>query len=269
MPPKTLKEEKLGKIGLRIVRRDNGALAGRYQRPGQDGEIIDGEPDETPEQLWQRLVNTALEQDPSFFGYDGAIARFRAIFPDGIEDPRYLEQERNYKLEARELLNERVPVTEAANGAVSIDGVVAAFEATNLLHWKWERPNIVKALRGDEGEKLVHLLANFALGDRDRLPAIAAICGRYHAGKWPIITYLPFLWDSGHENALLRYTPTATFAARVGHPFPEIYDARLDPTVYQSLLDLFATTEEEIARLNPRDWIDVQSFVWVVSEYRD
>ena len=76
MPPKTLKEERLGKIGLRLVRRENGALAGRYQRPGQAGAIIDGEPDETQEELWQRLVNAALKEDPSFFGYDGAIARF-------------------------------------------------------------------------------------------------------------------------------------------------------------------------------------------------
>ena len=269
MPPKTLKEERLGKIGLRLVRRENGALAGRCQRPGQAGAIIDGEPDETQEELWQRLVNAALKEDPSFFGYDGAIARFLAIFPDGFEDPGYLENERNYKVEARELLNERVPVAEAANGSVAVDGVVEAFEATNLVHWQWERPKIINALRSGDGEKLVQHLANFALGDWDRLGAIAAICDRYGAGKWPIVTYLPFLWDSGQEHALLRYTPTATFAARVGHPFPEMYEARLDPAVYGSLVDLFATTGEKLADLGPRDWIDVQSLVWVVSEYRD
>ena len=269
MPPKTLKEEKLGKIGLRIVQRENGSFAGRYQRQGQPGEIIDGGPDETQEELWQRLVNEALKEDPSFFGYEGAIARFLDIFPDGFETPRYLEQERDYKRKARELLNERAPVTEAANGTMSIDGIIEVFEATNLLHWNWERPKIVKALRGSNGRMLVQHLANFALGDGDRLPAVAAICNRYDASKWPIVTYLPFLWDSGHQNALLRYTPTAMFAARVGHPFPEVYEARLDLRVYQSLLDLFATTEGKIAVLNPRDWIDVQSFVWVVSEYRD
>ena len=43
----------------------------------------------------------------------------------------------------------------------------------------------------------------------------------------------------------------------------------LDPAVYESLLDLFARTEDEIADLDPGDVIDVRSFVWVVSKYRD
>ncbi len=267
MPPKTLRDERLGKISLRMVQRDNGSLAGRYQRPGQSGTIIDGEPGETQEELWQRLRSAALREDPSFFGYDGAIARFRAIFPAGFDDPKYLKQERGYKIEAQEQLNKDVPVSEAAAGVVYIDAVVAAFEETNLIHWQWERPKIVNALRGGDGVKLVQHLANFALGEWDRLPAIAAICGRYEAAKWPIVTYLPFLWDSGRDHALLRHKPTTAFATRVGHSFPEDYDARLDRSVYESLLDLFETTGEKIADLNPKDWIDVQSFVWVVSEY--
>ena len=138
-----------------------------------------------------------------------------------------------------------------------------------MIHWQWERPKIVNALSDGYGEKLIQHLANFALGDWDRLSAIAAICRKHEAAKWPIVTYLPFLWDSGRDHALLRHKPTTAFAARVGHSFPLDYDARLDRTVYESLLDLFSTTAERIAELNPRDWIDVQSFVWVVSEYRD
>ena len=48
-----------------------------------------------------------------------------------------------------------------------------------------------------------------------------------------------------------------------------MYEAPLVPAVYESLMDLFARTENEIAELEPRDVIDVQSFVWVVSKYRD
>ena len=108
----------------------NGSLAGFYRRPGQTGKTIDGEPDETQEELWQRLRSLALKDDPSFFGYDGAVARFQSIFPNGFKDPLYLDQERNYKVEARDTLNERVPVRDAAAGVVSIDCVVAAFEST-------------------------------------------------------------------------------------------------------------------------------------------
>ena len=37
--------------------------------------------------------------------------------------------------------------------------------------------------------------------------------------------------------------------------------------VYQSLLDLASGTREAIGGLQPRDFIDVQSFVWVVGSY--
>lgn len=267
MPPKTLRDEKLGKISLRMVQRDNGSLAGRYQRSGESGRTIDGEPGETQEELWRRLRSAALREDPSFFGYHGAVDRFKAIFPDGFKDSRYLKQERNYKVAAQKQLNRQVPVADAASGVVSIDSVVAVFQKTNLIHWQGERPMIVDALRGGDGVKLVQHLANFALGEWDRLPTIAAICSRYEAAKWPIVTYLPFLWNSGREHALLRKGPTTAFAARVGHPFLEDYDSHLDRAVYESLLDMFGTTREEIADLNPTDWIDVQSFVWVVSKY--
>ena len=92
MPPKTLRDEKLGKISLRIVQRDNGSLAGRHQRPGQSGKIIDGEPGETQEELWQRLRSAALREDPKFLGYNGAIARFKVpSFPMDSMIPEILE----------------------------------------------------------------------------------------------------------------------------------------------------------------------------------
>ena len=269
MPPKTLREETLGKIRLRLVRRENGALAGLYLRPGQKGKTIDGRPDESHDELWQRIVNAAYREDPSFLGYDGAIARFRSFFPGGFEDPEYLEKERKDKDRARELLNQSIPIEEAAQGVGFVDGVIAVYKETKLVHPKWERPKIIEALQSDDGRGLVQHLASFALGDWTRLSAISAICDKYRAGIWPIVTYLPFLWDSGKEHALLRRKPTYNFATRVGHPFCDIYESRLFPPVYQSLLDLFAITREKIANLQPRDRIDVQSFVWVVSEYKD
>ena len=87
---------------------------------------------------------------------------------------------------------------------------------------------IVNALRGGDGVKLVQHLANFALGEWDRLSAISAICSRYEAAKWPIVTYLPFLWESGREHALLRHKPTTAFATRVGHSVSAgLYDCPL------------------------------------------
>ena len=139
--------------------------------------------------------------------------------------------------------------------------------STNLLHPLFERPRLIDALRGPDGDNLVRRLAGFALGDWHELPAIARICRPYQAAVWPVVTYLPFLWNSDRRNVILRHKPTANFATRVGHPFPSVYEADLNPAVYESLLDLFEHASDEIASLNPRDVIDLQSFVWVVSEY--
>jgi hypothetical protein len=58
----------------------------------------------------------------------------------------------------------------------------------------------------------------------------------------------------------------------VGHRFSEDYRSELALDVYDSLLDLVAKRAAELAELadlNPRDTIDVQSFIWVVRDYRD
>ena len=59
------------------------------------------------------------------------------------------------------------------------------------------------------------------------------------------------------------------FAARVGHRFASDYEPRLKLDVYQSLLDLVSETEHELVDLEPRDRVDVQSFIWVVGDYKE
>ena len=119
MPTKTLKDDRLGGIRLRLVRRADATLAGRYARENGDSDIINAAPGETQDELWQRLRASALQGDPSFVGFDGAISRSRAIFAHGFRDAEYLEQERDYKVHARELPNSMVPLRDAAMAVVT------------------------------------------------------------------------------------------------------------------------------------------------------
>ena len=64
-------------------------------------------------------------------------------------------------------------------------------------------------------------------------------------------------------------TPPRIRVPRVGHLFATHYEARLDLNVYESLLDLVSKTATELAELKPRDHIDVQSFIWVVGDYKE
>lgn len=67
----------------------------------------------------------------------------------------------------------------------------------------------------------------------------------------------------------LKPMVTQDFAERVGHPFVHDYSPALDPAVYASLRDLMAQTAREVADLEPRDNIDLQSLVWIVGEYKE
>ena len=81
-------------------------------------------------------------------------------------------------------------------------------------------------------------------------------------------TYLPFLWRP-ETHMFLKPEVTKDFALRVGHRFAADYEARLETTVYESLLDLVSRTAAELADLKPRDRIDVQSFIWVIGSYKE
>lgn len=268
MPGKTLREQRIGGIRLRLVQRENGGLAGRYWIDGGRNGTVFADSGETEQDFSRRLLETALKDDPSFLGYEGAIARFIDRYPMGFEDAGFLEVERNYKVRARNLLNKTVPVNEAAREAGFKEDVVRVTEDLNLVDPGWERPALIAALRSQDGDALVQHCANFALGDWGRLSAIAVICKSHGMNvKWPIATYLPFLWETAIDHVVLRRQPTTRFAGQVGHAFKQEYESDLRASVYESLLDLFAQTKDEIASLKPRDIIDVQSFVWVVSTH--
>jgi hypothetical protein len=88
----------------------------------------------------------------------------------------------------------------------------------------------------------------------------------HNNAKWTVVTYLPFLWRPD-QHMFLKPDVTNDFAARVGHRFALNYGAKLDMPVYEDLLDLAEKTSIELADLEPRDRIDVQSFIWVVGGY--
>ena len=90
----------------------------------------------------------------------------------------------------------------------------------------------------------------------------------HESAKWTVATYLPFLWRP-ESHMFLKPEVTKDFAARVGHRFASDYEPRLDLAVYESLLDLASKTAAELAELKPRDRIDVQSFIWVVGDYKE
>lgn len=261
-PMKTLREARLRNAKIRLLQTNDGFAGIMIPTEGDHTTIRGDDPDD----LWRRLHDEAAKNDPSFFGYEGARGRFLRIFRDGFKSAAYPEYERDYKLAAKKKLDEGLPLDSALNGSNLGEAALMVFRATNLLS-PFEKSRLQEALRGPHADAFVRGAARFAQGEvRDGLAAMEKSLKPHDVAKWTVVTYLPFLW-SPNQHMFLKPTVTQNFASRVGHRFANDYVPQLDEAVYESLLDLAGQTEREIAALGPQDWIDVQSFIWVVGEY--
>ncbi len=258
-------EKKRGKTLFR-VRKSGEVFKGVAIR---DGEFVFPPIEDVSEAEVWRLLDLELGRiHPHYIGFDGAKARFLRFFRQGFAGAGYCGEERAYKLEARKKLEDTLPLARAHSAAGAGEAALAAFRATNLLS-PFEKMRVQDALRGPHADDFVRAAARFAEDDvasglRDMAEALDA----YGCAKWTVMTYLPFLWRP-ERHMFLKPEATKDFAARVGHSFQHIYAPQPNADVYDSLLDLACATERAIGDLGPRDRIDIQSFIWVVGDYRE
>lgn len=256
----TIRSGRLGKKELRLVWM-NGRFFG----------LVDGKPcteGDDAEEVWRGLQDDAGKTDPNYFGFDGARNRFRTFFPNGFHSDGYASQERDYKLAAKAKLDAAAPLGEAVDGTGFGEAALAAFRATNMLS-PFEKTRLQDVLRGPHADDFVRAAARFTIAPgKSELAAMEQALKPHDSAKWTVVTYLPFLWRPD-THMFLKPEVTKDYATRVGHRFASDYEARLHLPVYESLLDLVARTERELADLHPRDRIDIQSFIWVVGDYQE
>lgn len=221
-----------------------------------------------PDSLWRVAQDAAARLNPLFVGYEGARKRFLSFFPQGFTGADYIGQERAYKVDAKERLEARAPLSVAITGSGHGETVLAAYRATNLLS-PFEKTKLQPLLRGPDADRFIQAAAAFTEGaTKSDLAALRAILKPYDSAKWTVITYLPFLWRPD-IHVFLKPTMITNFASRVGHRFADDYSPDLDLAVYETLLDLAGEAKNELADLEPRDMIDVQSLMWTSVEYTE
>jgi hypothetical protein len=258
-------EQRLGKHVIRWQANADGSYSGTVISAGKSGKVF---ADDNRERLLATLRNFAGTLEPNYFGIDGAITRFLEFMPGGFQGERILE-EREYKLKAHQALD-AVLGADKAGAATPEDAskVRAAAVWINLLS-PYESMHLKAALESSSGPAFLQAAARFASGDVNGGGAGMRQAMRGHGAlTWPIATYFPFLWNPA-EHMFLKPTVTRDFAERIGHPFQYDYAPDIDGSVYQSLIDLAQHTKHALASLKPRDYIDVQSFIWVVGAYTD
>lgn len=206
--------------------------------------------------------------------------KFLRLCPGGFSDPQYLKLERDYKWAAHEewnnLLNEDEfnrlldsdECEEIARRAVRVEG------KTKKLMSPYEKAALHDAVQGEEAARLfANGLFDLVYGentfdvrfqdfsrDLEYLPANAT-----SPLKWPIATIFPFI-ALPTQHIFLKPKVTQQAAKRRG--FSLNYKSQLNWLTYSRFLDLAKVLWNEVADLEPRDMIDIQSYIWVTESWK-
>jgi hypothetical protein len=205
-----------------------------------------------------------------------AKRRFKEIFPLGFQDPTYLEWERDYKWSAhqaweRELDRPTWAGLLAAGEYTEVARRITLFYARSKLNMLalYEWMALREALADPVGARLLstglyHLIHG---GGRfeSRLERFTALIDQVpqrqtRLAKWPVVTLFPFIARPG-THLILKPLTTKRAAARLG--FDLAYASRPNARTYAAMMSYVCWLRQAIAPWRPRDFIDLQSFLWV------
>jgi hypothetical protein len=208
--------------------------------------------------------------------------KFLHYFKKGFSDTTYISWERQYKLDAhfqfQQALNKREyqrlllakKYQEIALTAVRVES------RTNLL-FSFEKMALRDAVKPANGAKdFAHGLYEYVYGTKsleerfnDFSEVIASLPRKQtRVHTWPLQTVFGFLANP-QEHIFLK--PRVTQVAAEKYQFDFLYRSRPNWESYKSLLDFAEQVRKDTADLKPQDYIDLQSFIWVMGsdEYPD
>ncbi|HEY0004521.1 MAG TPA: hypothetical protein VGB17_06890 [Pyrinomonadaceae bacterium] len=200
--------------------------------------------------------------------------KFLRFFPNGFEDEKYLDWERNYKWEAHEQWNEMLPRAEyrALLGAGEFAEIAARAvrieSRTNLL-FSFEKMALRDAVKSKEGARFFASgLYDFLYGAggterkfRRWCEVVSALPRKQtRIFNWPVVTVFGFI-ALPETHIFLKPNVTRTAAREYGFDFQ--YQSRPSWETYASLLLFAETVRHDLLDMKPRDMIDIQSFIWV------
>lgn len=206
-----------------------------------------------------------------YLSLEQATAKFLGRFPLGFEDPAYLAEERGYKMAAHRLALELLDESDLARLLEAGDTAEVGERARKLVNatnqvFPAEKAAFAEAVRdADRCAALAPALRRLLHGRGAFRPRFETYCDALKAvglPKWPLATYFGFLYL---PDAQVFVKPTVSQAAAQVCAFDLKYAPEPNWITYEAALRLAEYLRESLAEMKPRDLIDVQSFMWVVS----
>jgi hypothetical protein len=228
------------------------------------------------------LLRSLIKNNPVEKSRKRCKRKFIYYFPKGYQGDKYIAWEREYKWEAhlrfQEAFNEAAYTKALRQKEYKkiADAIVRIESKTNLL-FSFEKMALRDAVKSPEGAKAFAIgLFDYVYGKEDlearfeKFVTVIASLPRKQTRvlTWPLVTVFGFLANPA-EHIFLK--PRVTQSAAIKYKFDFQYRSKPNWVTYQSLLDFALQVWKDTAAYKPRDYIDIQSFIWVMGseEYPD
>lgn len=219
------------------------------------------------EDVLAEVKGTLLKLSNEFVDLPGAINLFHRAFHQGFSDPFYFFDERDYKVatheKARVWLSKEAMDAAIAEGRYADLGKAASKLLNNLVN-QHEAMDLHDALKSPAvAIEFATLLRELLHGEDfdGAFDALSALLKPFNAAKWPLLTFWPFALHPT-EHGFLKPTPVTRCAELMGHPFA--YEQVPSARVYRDFMGFMGWLRDGVASMQPRDFIDLQTFVYAV-----
>jgi hypothetical protein len=208
--------------------------------------------------------------------------KFLHYFKKGYSDPTYISWERQYKIDAhfqfqQELNKMQYERLLIARKYADISLAAVRIESRTNLLFSFEKMALRDAVKPASGAKaFAEGLYEYVYGSGDlhgRFENFSQVISslprkqtRVHT--WPLQTVFGFIANP-LEHIFLKPRVTQVAATKYAYDFG--YRSKPNWDTYKSLLDFAQQVRNDTADLKPQDYIDLQSFIWVMGsdEYPD
>ena len=206
-----------------------------------------------------------------------AMEWFEGEYPGRFEDPKLVADELTYKREAHALFQQRLG--EGRGAQLIADG--KGDEIGQILDTLWHHTTIPSRFEtmaahdglkdGAAASRLLDAVQGFVATPgtvafervSQAVSQLPVPTGGSRVHTWPNVTLLPFLADPG-RFIVAKPEVTKKMAARMGRDL--LYSTAVKWDTYARVLDMSQKLRDALAPLGARDFIDVQSFIWVTRE---
>jgi hypothetical protein len=210
------------------------------------------------------------------------LKKFLYYFKSGYRDAKYLDWERGYKfnahLEFQKVLHKQAyeeALTKYQYEAIAHQ-VIKIESKTNLL-FSFEKMALRDAVKSYSGAKHFAVgLYDYVYGSdslKNRFEKFVEVIGALPRKQtrvltWPLVTVFGFI---ANPEEHIFFKPRVTQAAAEKYKFEFNYHSKPQWITYNQLLHFAEQVRVDTKDYYPRDYIDLQSFIWVIGseEYPD